>query len=203
MNTPLQIQPNSYIKVANGATVGVPFTLPMNYQADDGSITNNIADCPLAVKLALGLYPVIETLPVFDARYQSCTPVYAVHADYVGLSYSVADRPLEVLKQEAIAEVYRHCAEVLDAQSVGYSVVEIATFPLMSAEIVEFNASGSVGNMMQAVISRGRHTAESLSALLSPKISAQNAALQQRDERVAAIMLLPTPSAVAEYLMTI
>ena len=203
MNTPLQIQPNSYIKVANGATIDVPFTLPTNYQADDGSITTNIADCPLAVKLALGLYPVIETLPIFDARYQTCAPVFTIYADYVKLTYSVSDISLENLKQKALTEIYDKCKELLDSQSIGYSTVEIATFPLMASEITIFNSTGNIGSLMQTVISRGRHTAESLSALLSPKITAQELALQQRDTRSLAITALTTPIAVIEYIQNL
>ena len=48
--------------------------------------------------------------------------------------------------QAAISKAYKQCAEVLDTQSVGYSVVEIATFPLMCTEIAIYNSNGTVGS---------------------------------------------------------
>lgn len=183
MNTPLQILPNSFIKVINGEIEGKPFTLPTNYQAGDETITNRISDCPLAIKLSLGLYPVIEVLPTFDSGYQVCTPVYAVHTDYVELAYTVTDQPIDILKQTGIAKAYEVCVSTLNAESAGYSMAEIATFPAMQSEIKQYNFDGVIGSLMQEVINRGRHTASTLSALLTPKISTQEQALLVRDMR--------------------
>lgn len=201
MSYPLKkVLPNSFIKVVDGAVVGAPFTLPKDYPLPSGGVASNVESLTATEKRALRLYPVVETLPDFDDRYQTCEPIYTLSAESVSLTYAVTDIALISLKQAAIAKAYRQCAGILDEQSKGYSVVEIATFPLIQAEILAFNATGSVGDMMQAVINRHHHSAQSLSDLLMPKITIQAEALLARDNHVVAIMALNSGLDVADYV---
>lgn len=200
MNYPLNIAPNSFVKVINGLPTGTPFTLPTNYLTDDGNIIPNVALLPPEEKLIAGLWPVGEAIPTFDARYQTIEPDYILNTDHVLLVYVVNNIPLDELKQTAIKKAYAKCAATLDAQTVGYSQVEVATFPLIQAEIVAFNAAGEVGAMMQAIISRGRHTGETLSALLTPKIVIQQEALNNRDDNVSAILVMSYAPVLADFI---
>ena len=127
---------------------------------------------------------------------------------YISGSWAIADQIrynqiLTEFKSTEIAKAYANCKAILDEQSAGYSSVEIAAWPVMQTEVIGYNSSNTVGPTMQAIIARGRHTAESLSAMLTPKIAAQNAALQERDSRVELITGLSDPTAVAEYLATV
>lgn len=201
MNIPV----NSYIKVIDGVAAGSPFTLPTNYVKDDGATVFNVAMLTELEKIAIGLYPVVEALPeAFDDRYQIATPVFTVNADHVALNYTITDMPLADYKQQRIAEVYMHCAALIDNSARRYSAAEIAQFPGMQAEVIAYNADNNViGPMMQTVINRGRHTAASLAEKLIPKISLQNTALQARDDHVSAITALTTHQELADYDVTV
>jgi len=196
---PLNIQQGSHIRVESGVVSGVPFTLATNYAAPDGSTVLNVSLLTVDERVAIGLYPVVETLPVSDERYQTCAPIYTINADHVALTYDVTERTLADVQQAKIAEVYAHCRSILDAASAGYSPVEIASFPALQHEIISYSANAVTGPYMQSVINRGRHTADSLSAALTPKIALEQAALTARDNHVAAILALKTPLAVADY----
>ena len=62
------------------------------------------------------------------------------------------------------------------------------------------NSIGAIGPFMTDVITRGRHTAESLSALLTPKITLEDTQYQMRDDHVTAISALTNGAAVADYI---
>jgi hypothetical protein len=204
MNYPYRVTSNSFIKVADGQVVGVPFTLPENYRLDNGDVVANVALLSAAEKRAIGLYAVVESVPAgFNPDYQMAAPVYVVGENTVAIEYIVTDMPLAQLQQARIGAVYAHAKSLLDAASAGYSAAEIATFPMLQAEVLHYNASNvTIGPMMQAVIDRGRHTAATLAALLTPKINMQAAVLSARDAHVEAIMSLSSPAAVANYAVT-
>lgn len=92
------------------------------------------------------------------------------------------------LRKTKIEAVYSICQQRLDALSAGYAQSEIATWPAMRAEIVRYNADGSVGPTMQAVIDLGRHTAQTLAAALTPRIGYQTACLANREAHVLALL---------------
>lgn len=98
--------------------------------------------------------------------------------------------PMPDTKSDAIAQIYGAVKSKLDEQSEGYSATEVATWPALQAEIAQYNADETIGPAMQAVIARGRLSADGLSALLTPKINYQNLLLAKRDdgvERISAI----------------
>lgn len=134
-------------------------------------------------KIAHGYYPFLDLTPPFDPEtHQVLSERADVLSDRVELTKRVAAIDIDVLIKRKIMDIYEKARELIDALSIGYSAAEIAQFPLM-----------------QAVINRGRHTAASLSALLTPKINMQNATLESRDNHVAAIMALTTHQEVADY----
>jgi len=90
-----------------------------------------------------------------------------------------------------IDDVYRRAEQLLDAQSAGYSAVETATWPQLQSEVDAYNRTGIIGTAMQTVLDRGRHTAATLSALLTPKITYQASVLAARDSHMSAIAALP------------
>lgn len=203
MNFPLNIVPNSFVKVVNGGVVSNPFTLPLNYICENGETALSVELLSLAEKLAIGLYPVVEAAPTFDARYQTLNPVYTVLSESVTLSYTVQDTPLADLRQKAIKLSYRQCKDTLDKHSEGYSPVEIATFPVIQSELMKYNVTGEVGGVMAAIIARGWHTAATLSALLTPKITIEQNALRLRGDNVVFIMGATDLASLVDFIETL
>lgn len=201
---PQLIPPNSHIRVDAGVAVGLPFTLPQTYRRPDGVEVPYVAVLSVAERIGHGLYPVVSMPPPpFDARWQTATPLFAVAADHVVLHYAIGTRPVNDVRSERIDEAYDRCRAILDGLSSGYAHAEIATWPAMQAEIAAYNADPTqVGPTMQAVIARGRHTAASMAAVLTPKMAIQSAALAARDAHVAAIQALTTAQAIGEYDIT-
>jgi len=115
--------------------------------------------------------------------------------------------PLSYEKEVAISKIYESVKSRIDQHSAGYSAAEIATFPALQSEIIEFNVSGLVGASMQDVIDRGRLTVQQLSDMLTPKITLQKALIAQRDVEVSLIQaetdwtLIDTASAIQRIEM--
>lgn len=80
-----------YLKIKDGVPVSTKkFTLSENYLDDNGDLILNVNALPLAEKIAIGLYPVVETLPEFDSRYQFLSVEnYTIFDDYIELFYRV------------------------------------------------------------------------------------------------------------------
>jgi hypothetical protein len=92
------------------------------------------------------------------------------------------------VRQTKIAEAYRLCKQKLDALSTGYAQSEIATWPMMRAEVLQYNTGGTIGSVMQSVIALGRHTAQTLAAALTPKITYEAACLKNRELHVTVLL---------------
>jgi hypothetical protein len=186
MNYPLRIPNNCYIHVKDDVIVGTPFTLPQDYLTESGDKVSNIQTLPDKEKEKYGLYPVVETVYNYDSRYQYCEPVFRFDTESkkVSLGYVIKNIDINELKERVIEKAYNCCKETLDELAKGYSHVEVASFPILQQEILEFNKSSSVGPLMQSIIRRSRHTASSLSLSLTAKIVKQQQALQLRDDRL-------------------
>lgn len=195
-----------YVRDLNGTLFIV--SLPVSLLVEGGVIVgfDKLSHDELAEH---GYYPVTDAAPVDLYRYRIIATIYTL-VDGVAIeavtteALTDADKAalLSTAKQQKIAEAYRQAKDFLDSYSIGYSTAEIATFPILQVEILLYNSSGAIGTMMQSVIARGRHTAATLSALLTPKINAQIAALQARDDHVANIMALTTAQEVVDYDLT-
>lgn len=177
--------------------------LPNSYAINDGSVICGFDKMTDAERITrTGIYPIIGE-PVLQPWQSKSDPVYTFTATEAQVSYTIADMPLADYKQQRIADVYNRCRSIIDQHSIGYSAAEIATFPFLQDEIKLYNANNlTIGVMMQRVIDRGRHTAASLSAAITPKIAIEETALQNRDDHVAAIEALATHQAVADYDIT-
>lgn len=177
-------------------------TLPKSYRLADGRVITGFDKLTDSERIALAsIYPIVGE-PILLPWQSKENPVYSFTATGATVSYTVTDLSLEAYKQQRVSEVYTACKTILDSNSDWYAQVEIAQFPALQAEVTQYNVDGTVGSSMQTVISRGRHTAATLSLLLTPKIAIQNAALAARDTHVAAILALTTHQAVADYDIT-
>lgn len=96
--------------------------------------------------------------------------------------------PVRYARETKIAEIYQLCQQKLDALSAGYAQSEIATWPIMRAEILRYNTDGTTGPTMQSVIDLGRHTAQTLAATLTPKIAYESACLKNRELHVTVLL---------------
>jgi hypothetical protein len=197
---PYKVLPNSFIKVEEGVVAGTPFNLPRDYALPGGSVASNVESLNATEKRTIGLYPVTETIPAFDKRCQYLEPVVTLGEVSVTITYTVHDVLLSTLKTQAIGKAYAKCKTLLNSQSEVYPDAEIATFPFIRLEILTFNTNGQAGPFMTDVVARGRHTGQSLSDLLTPKIALEDAQYQIRDNHVSAITALTTVVDVADYI---
>lgn len=186
------------IRVENGAVVSHAGP-GSKFRTETGEVICNFDKLPLSELKAFGFLPLVDQTPDFDARISRReSPVYTVNENDVAVVYAVVDHPIEQLRNDKINAAYARCRSILDAQSSGYSQAEIATFPLLQAEVTQYNIDQTVGPFMQAVVDRGRLDAAALSALLMPKITIQSQALQKRDDLVSQILAAGTPNAVVD-----
>jgi hypothetical protein len=188
-----------FIKVVDGEVVGKPFTLPENYITDTGEVVMNVRLLTFPEKRRYGLYPVTQYVTAYNEEIQQSTPLYTIRKTSVELRYEITNISLDDLRSRAATAIYGRCAATLNAQAVGYSVVEIASFPIIQAEIRRYKLTGNLGPAMQAVIQRGRHTAETLCALLEPKIRIQEWALATRDADIEYIQSCAEPQLICKY----
>ena len=195
----------NYAKVENNTITLCQLPQSFDLPDNEGTIIgfNNL---PIEELNQYGFYPLIDITPDFDTRlsYRG-EPIYSFDAENnrAIVEYAIIEYSLSELKKRAIQAVYAKCAAVLNQHSQGYSAVEIAQFPLLQSEILNYaqnDGIGIVGEYMQAVIDCGLHTAESLTAALMPKIMAQNEALKARAQAVIAIKAAISPADILPFL---
>lgn len=192
-----KLQSTSYVKVESGVVVSHPFTLPQNYVNSDGSTTHNVELLSDEEKRSIGLYRVVEFALDYDERIQKAEPVWTVTDSVVELTYNISMLPIDLVKQAYIDKAYRKSQAELNKITEGYSAIEIATFPILQAEVKNYNKTGVVGpTLEQAVIDSRIHTLESLVALITNKIAIQSYILEQRNEVVARIKNAVTHSEI-------
>ena len=175
---------NKYIFVP--LTGGTAFTLPKNLKLADGSTIANAPSLSDADLVALGVYKVIETP-------RQAWEVLDTYTTAGGVATEVnATTPLEEYKVRKISALYADKNRQLDALVAGYSQLEIATWPAIQADVLAYGSGGVVGIAMQAAIDTSGYDAQSLEALLLPRIQAQATILAERKAEATAIMAAAT-----------
>ena len=164
----------------------------------DGAVWGMVDNMPGILDGTTMYYPVIEA-NTFDPAYQYGWPHYSVNEGSVTVIYTIMDKDINGLKTEKISQIYEAVAGKLNSLTQGYSSAEIATWPLLQADIVKFNVDATIGSYMAQVIAQGVHSAAGLSAILTPKITLQNTLLTARGKLVNEVNALTTPKDVAEY----
>lgn len=202
MNLPYNILPNSFIEVLNGSIVSnKPLNLAVDFVTHDGRTVRDIKNLSPMDRLAIGVYPVLEVLPVnYNDKIQSLVPNYIVGEASVTLTYSVVDDSIIDLKNRAIKNVYVLCKEKLDTLSEPYSVIEVALFPAIQSEVKEFDLTGVIGVNMQDIVGLGVHSPESLSLAINEKEIIKKAALTDRATAVTTINNAVLASDLLSYL---
>lgn len=189
----------AYAKVENN-NITPHVSLPSSLLLENGDLLCGFNALSLNELKQYGFYELVDITPAFDNRLSYLgEPTYTVESDRITVEYELHDYSLAELKKRAITAAYAECENTLNQYSQGYSMAEIATFPAMQTEILTYLETGVVGVGMQGVINRRRHTAESLTAVLMPKITAQQTALLERDNHVSVIMSLETCLDVVNY----
>lgn len=135
----------------------------------------------------------ITIINYFDKFIPNCGGV-SPNADGYRLDFndgtSRQATPEEILQAQRLMlvdQVWSTASRLLDAQAAGYSIVEVAQWPFLVTEVTAYLSSGVVGPYMQAVVDRGRHTAETLATMLLPKMQYQRAVFAARDAHLTAI----------------
>jgi hypothetical protein len=99
--------------VRNSAVLQVEKTAPTVWTDPETGVSySNFAALPVAEMLALGWRKVVDSLPEYDAVYETCTPSDWYHDgayDVVTRDYTVADRPIEDVRSERLAAVRAEC----------------------------------------------------------------------------------------------
>ena len=175
---------NKYIFVP--FTGGTAFTLPKNLKLADGSTVANAPSLSDADLEALGVYKVIETP-------RQAWEVLDTYTTAGGVATEVsATIPLEEYKVRKVSALYEDKNRQLDALVEGYSQLEIATWPAIQADILQYGIDSSVGVAMQQAIDTSGYDAPSLEALLLPRIQAQATIYTARKAEATAIMAAGT-----------
>ena len=181
----------------DGHVLEAPIILGPTFKTSLGVVCGEPSDEQLALE---SYVRIVEDKPPYDAAYQSLSaPTYIYSDGVVVASYTVLSKSPVEIKFEKIKEVYAECARILDLFIEGYSKAEIALFPLIQQDIVQYQAKGIIGVYMQQVLARGRHTVESLLAVVTPKMQISASALQTRDDHLKAIEAITDVVALAHY----
>lgn len=144
------------------------------------------------------IMPVVEAS--VDLRFNTIESTnYTRNSNDVTEIHTVVETSLATYKQQRIAEVYRKAAFLLNQSTEGRSSVEIAAWPLLKADIVQYNIDASVGSAMTEAIATSSYDAAALVAYLTPKIAQESAILLNRKTHTEAILLLETHINVADY----
>jgi len=185
-----------YAKITNAEVTSIG-KLPKVFKTPEGSNISNFNLMSDPEVKAYGFLPVADLTPAFVAAYNTLSlPVYTIEADRVTLLYTVTQKDILEYKQEKIAAAYQAANNQLDSLVQGYSQLEVATWPMIQADVLQFGVDGSVGSYMQAAIDTSGYDAQGLADLLLPRFAEQAAIMTTRKTVVEAIMLAADHAAV-------
>ena len=163
------------------------FALPRTFKLDDGSTITNFDRLTDAERISLAdVFPVADTLAL-EAWQTKSLPVYTFSATEATVTYTVADTLLADYKQQAIQKVYQAAKQEMDAQTIGYSLAEVATWPAIQADVIAYNATTAIGAALQQAADTSAYTVAEVAAIITPKIAVQIAALSKRATLVTSI----------------
>ena len=184
-----------YAKIVEGIVARVG-DLPRNLKTETNTIIN-FDKLPAAELKAHGYLPITDETVPYDNKYMSLgAPAYAVGEDNVVLTHPIITMDLLMYKQQKIAQAYEAANKALDALVAGYSQLEVATWPAIQADILAYDATGTVGAAMQGAIDSSGYDAADLAALILPRIQQQADIYVDRKAQVVAIMAAATHSEV-------
>ena len=177
-----------YIQVSNNLVAGGSFALPKKYKLPDGSTTNGLKNFSASELKAIGIYPLIDASVVPEAWQEFVDSTYVVSENEVTVTNNYSSLSLAAYKQRKIAALYEDKNNQLDALVEGYSQLEVATWPAIQADVLQFGVDASVGAAMQVAIDTSGYDAQGLSDLLLPRIQAQATIYAARKTEAGAIM---------------
>ena len=185
-----------YAKITNAEVTSIG-KLPKIFKTNKGANISNFNLMSDSEVKAYGFLPVVDTTPAFVAAYNTLSlPAYTIEADQVTLLYTVTQKDILEYKQEKIAAAYQAANNQLDTLVQGYSQLEVATWPMIQADVLAFETTGVIGSYMQAAIDTSGYSAQGLADLLLPRFAEQATILAARKTAVEAIMLAGTHSEV-------
>lgn len=190
----------AYVK---GNTI-IPIELPTTYLLQDNREIIGFNNLPISELNNYGYYELIDnTLSFNDKLTYKSNPLYTFDSinNKVIVVYQLTDYTLSELKTKAIQLAYQKCADTLSKLTTGYSIPEIAKFPLLQEEILAYITDNNViGPKMTEIINFGLYNASTLKDLLYPKIVAEQIAYQERSNKVIAINNAVNPTDLLPYL---
>ena len=181
-----------YIKVSNNQVTGGSFELPNKYKLPDGSTTNGLKDFMVAELIAIGIYPLVDNSPTPEKWQEFIDSTYVIGAAAVTVTNNYSSLSLDAYKQRKIDALYEDKNSQLDQLVAGYSQLEVATWPAIQADILQYGIDATVGAAMQGAIDTSGYDAPSLEALLLPRIQQQATILSDRKTQAEAIMAAGT-----------
>jgi len=186
-----------YIKVENNQVTSGPTTVPNTLTLADGSVITNAGSLSEVELISQGYYPLVDISPVVELAYHTfVSRDYVIEADHVTMQNNHVLMDLAEYKERKIAAAYQAANNRLDTLVEGYSQLEVAIWPMIQADVLDFTATAVVGSYMQAAIDTSGYTAQGLADLLLPRFAEQAAIMATRKIAVEAIMLAADHAAV-------
>jgi hypothetical protein len=162
-------------------------SLPAIYKKPEGGTVsgfNRLGNTDLIERF--GVYPVAGE-PTLAWWQTKSDPQYTFTETEAQVSYTLTDMPFSDRQDTLINQVYSQARSLIESQEQGYAQSEIATWPMMRAEVKQYNIDATVGPNMQLVVDEGTYDAASLAAMLTPKVNFYDAVIAERNNKVQAI----------------
>jgi len=186
-----------YIKVENNQVISGPTTVPSTLTLTDGSVITNAGSLSEVELIEQGYYPLVDISLVVELAYHTfVSRDYMIEADRVTMQNNHVMLGLDEYKARKVAQAYASANNQLDTLVEGYSQLEVATWPMIQADVLAYTATAVVGSYMQAAIDTSGYTAQGLADLLLPRFAEQAAIMATRKTAVEAIMLAADHAAV-------
>jgi len=177
-----------YIKVENNQVNGGSFELPKKYRLPDGAMTYSLDQYSLQQLKDIGIFPLVDNSPTVRPYDDYIDSVYTINEDFVELVNNYVVRDLALYKKQRIGIAYNTAKELINSQSEGYALAEIATWPAIQSEVLVYNVdSTDIGAALQSAADSSAYSVAELSSMLTPRITLQMSIIANRAALVSAI----------------
>jgi len=191
---------NRYITVQQGTIKSTPHDCFTKVKLPDGQIITNFDKLTDSEKAQYGEFKYVESLPTINREMQWYTDKQVtISATTVNVTYAVGNKPIEECKRIQIEKVYRKAKELLDISAGTRSSVEIADWPLLKQDILQYLEDSTVGPMLLNAINRSNYDVNGLVTTFLPKISYENDIITTRSAHTAVIQSLQSVQEVIDY----
>jgi len=142
---------------------------------------------------------VSDNLPDLKPWQALGKPVLTVHVNLVEVTYPFIDVPFSDFVARVVDRIYGKCEDLLNAQIVGRSQVEVNRWESLKKDIEAYIADGSISTLLEHIVLTSNYTVDQMVGYVGVRSAYEDAVFVNRFALVSRVMALEEYDLVAAF----